>query len=1544
MQQKALNDQAERAFIDANQGSQPPISTVQPNKGQTMTHRMAQVAAYHMPNLLERHLESTPLLSPVAGILKSIRTAKYRPSKTTTYSDLTAGLIPPDEVYQVGEGTQKKLDALHEQIRAAAGDDEELYQKAINNQADIKRSRSGNIVGIRDRARRPGRGLRNIGSSLKGLFRDKREAVSPLSFEEELQYENFSAMAQSDEQRQAISSLRDRHVQALGGYRKPRRQLRFGRGLNKLGTVGLGAGLAASQFLPQYLEGSAGTYEHPGAGGIVGVTRTKQAVGALSGAASGAAVGSFFGPVGTAIGALAGSFHGLTQATQEATKELAQLGTDKALTKLDSLLGTSLNGTGPISKATSGQVSTGLRELDISESRKSAQENRSHFGNDFIGNAGKAIFGRESFIGRNFRNYVQRDTRTGTAADADNSYNSRQEFLKENVAPRLGQLRAYSEKLASQVKVNPLLLSTNNQIPGAEEGNRKARIAAFNRAGGGEVASRIVEATPGLTIEAFNREMDKVIVEANRERIAHESLTKVIVQQELQIQKFSRIGQAIDATVSAFGNLQHGTDALEASFNGQISATPVHSHIAALSNLGGTDTEAYNKGVDFVTGGVGGRAENPLVANFGDTAKAINRTANVLPTVISQAAASGGDDEALPKLIGEKLSQQIGDSDISKVITDRVKGLLNGMKPEEVAKAAGENAQKLADGLIKDGFANVNEVLQNAAKALEERANAFNSGLVKNQEMINRIGESQDKYANLQVKAAQSGAELQAEMVGRPGQAQLSVQSQLAPFQARQERLTSVDTQTAGLADISANVTPGEANSPEEIGRRLQSVQRATQGVREIRDQATSPKEQDQTSQALAALQGSAQRLGQALEHLADPVEKQAILAEKLNRLEESRNAKLSFTEKLATASPLELARMRQNANASDLAVHQGTLTGLTQQQREGALEHLGSLGEATLPGYGNRKASDIRRQLVTNTALQIGTIKPGEQNEILDVKRQQHETDKTAVTAQGEIVKNQQSLQGQFFNELISIQREFFNKLDASLLEATKRDVAAQTGEAASGLAKAQKASEAEKTLKTKFGLTAEQAQSIRGRPELETITDTEREKGLMEQRFGDVAKDLTSHTGKISELASDNSAGAYSDLTDELVKRLGTTHKAVQTQIFSKFTPGAGPEALQSAIKQFTPLRAGELNSEQEKAAKAIHEQLFPGRQYTKEKALAPLVDLASHRTEVDKLAKGTDDKSSGEIAYNLQFAQEKVRAAEEAQRQLESHSKALEESKRALPPMQQVAAPGPTSIPTPQTDANLLPVPRVSPRAAERMARRQDRLDNRPIRQRDIDEQERVTRPFVAVHEDLGQYPPGEAPAAQTRHLMTRELPPAPPLRAPTVDLARASQAEYATQKQAQEEYAAGVSQQGGRGRRRAAIVRQQISAQDRKRGLVPPPVHNVPPVPRRQDQDAPRAPSNNMASLQQNIQSLGGIFSGFDKTISNMNSTLSNLANIFKDMKIPDKITLERNGRIEVVHNGAQLYTALKGDYGDAIKNDVLTAVKEQLPSMMKEITA
>lgn len=1426
-------------------------------------------------------------------------------------------VLVAEELQKLGDIERKRV---MDEVENVLGRDSDLIASVRGGQADLLRTKSGNVIGAKKRVPTKQR---------KGFF----SGITPA------------------EEREGIISRVGGAVGDLIGAGLPAKPADGVRGAGRAigGAIKGGAGKLAGPagfalaFAPAIIDQVTGGFDPK-----TGRNRTSSGVGGgLGGAAIGAQIGSFVGPWGTAIGAAVGAIGGFITATQSADRQMREVKFQETWDKADQAIQGVLSGQQKIDATSIGKVNTGLQafgerlrsevptltqqDVSVFKDPKEAVSNFSHQ----VGLGGKALGGAflDPILGTNFLGDATTEEENRKSGLAKQREQKRKDFVQQELAPQVPALRQFAETIARDTRVSPHLLATEEGGQPLSrdtiEQNRRDRLSEFERKGGLPIASKIAEAQ-GISLSEYLQQIDAAIVAANKERVAREANTKAVVHQTVQQQAFTRITDAMSAAANSIGDLESKATALQAAFDGTIRSIPVAGLAAGAANIGGIDDKSFNRTLSFVSNTVGGgKGTDPLVGQFARTAQGVNSVAQTLPGVIARAVSAGGTSE---ETLGGRIDLGLRESGIGDDIRGVLRSALDSMDPKALTEEAGQNAQKLSDDLIGKGFANVNDVLKNAAEMLERRANELGEGLAQNQEMINRIGQSQDKLSQLQVNAAQTRATAVAQAVGRPSQGGLSLETTLRPFQQRQERLTGLEGQ--------------QALDPALIGAKLRDTQQQAEQVRTLRDQAPDSRAQAGLSIELANLQGQSQRLGQALEGLADTSERTAAIQEKINKLEEDQQGRLSFTEKLLTADPRQRREIERGATAADAAVQQGSFAGFSSQNIQRALEHLSSLGNAQLQGYGGRTASDVRQQLLVNSGLQIGTLDPRRERDRIGLYQQQAGVAETAVGAQEQIVQNQQTLQQQFFTQLVTIQERFLAQLQTNLLEATKRDITTQQGQAGS---EARKTSEAKATLGgfSQRGLTVDAARRLSGDQNLAGLEKTLRAQqtlpqdqqrlidNLSQANLGAASGTLTTgQEGEITRRASQFLPG----LT-ESEARLGITEKLNQR---IQAAPGQAldPKQLQTeltgVISEFTKQRAQvTLPQERVRQEESLRQTAYgPGAvpENVRRFQVEQIRQVASDRTGFGKQIQSVEQFTSGDDILRRD-AEAQARLASLGQQATRVDQQIAEA--RPTPPAP--LSPGAVAPPTPEagvptTDVNLGEGRRAGPRDIR--FRRGPTPTFAQVRE--------ANRPF-----DPTGFAPGEALAPAFRNEVNRPrlqpiiqpvvppgiVNPGGPAAVPTFQAPQAVIPNLPPQlAQVRERAVAEVDDLRRSGRTDEATRREDQLRRADQIG-----VQRFGPQ-QQQQQGQPQGfdPRGLIDGFN--------IFAGASAPLVQALNNFGQVAQVLQNLNIPSQITLQSQNRVEVLINGAQVINAMTSGLREEVVSAVMQRLQVELPKMIANLPA
>lgn len=1305
---------------------------------------------------------------------------------------------------------------------------------------------------------------------------------------------------------------------------------------SRAGVTTLGALGVASAMAPTAIEQLTGTVEKPQHS--VQTARMGSAIGGAiqyggAGAGIGAAVGGPLAPLTAAIGGVVGVVYGFSSALKEADAKLKEIDFEKSFSKMTETLDGVVSGKMKLTDAAVGIALSGLSAVNQKAADAGKEAATSDYSSAFAKyGAGGASFGPSMGPSRD-----QLESESEKASILAQQ-KARSASLRDQLVPQAPQLREFGNKIAASLKLSPTDMG---------EGGKESRLAKFKSGGGGRVAEAISNATDMPLNELYDS-FDKVIVEANKEATIRKANVAVIQEQTIQMQKFGRITESVQSASNAIGHLQTGADALNAAFSGSLQAMSVKS-FAGEAHIGNLDSKAFNSSVDHITSSLG---SGPAASSLNTTAKGVNAASISLPDIISKANSTGGlEDEGLANRIRDGLK------DLPDIIKTRLSSVLDSMDPTELSQAAGENIQKLSDELIEKGFANVNTVLENAAKQLEERANAFNSGLIANQEMINKVGESFNKRSRLEVVAAQSEGRVRAAATGNSSAGSLSLDTLNKPFNQQQQFLTGMNG--------------SDAMNPAAIGNKLRDTRGEINKTRTARDAATGD-EQGKLSEQLATLQGNAQRLGMALENLADSSDRNAIIQEKINKLEEDRQGRLSFTEKLLTADPKQRREMQRNSNMSDVAAQQGNFAGFGAKQITGVLEHLSSLGNAKLPAYGGATGSDVRERLLTNSGMGIGTIDPRSERKRIGLMGQQAENDKTAVQAQDQIANSQSGMQQEFFNELKQIQQTFFDKLHTSLAEAEKRDISTQQG-VISGKQKDLGNARVSAGMLSKNGFGIEDARRLNGNEDIGKLKNNlERQQSLGAGITGLKNSLKKSPLGPIAngEISTDQTEALTARSANFLNMPMAEARESV-----------AGP--LASKIKGL-----GVRSSDPKAVNQAISSHLD---EYQKGQSTALQESASTLSGKISKDVYGSDDaKSQGKVnkfALNQQTLAPQIEnlksfgsvndiATQSAA--LSKQGATLQERSAAtntpisaiqnrpgspvVPPVAmalgQTAMGVPTSVATSAavTAGPVNPIAQSAPLIAAPVvsAGKKKRAtyipSGNPYSRNSLDSKTRdAIEKQEGVENDrkrLGSRAVASAVTEVDKDSQTRQANRIKDF-APKIAIQDEKEAKRHARDAEAFKKATGKDLPTGRSADPAATETPR-EIRNRRRAAGQGNGNFVPPQLQQQQNSAPTAEpgkqGGEMQAFGQNVQGLNSVVDGLNKAMNQMGSTLGQLGKVLADLKIPDKIVLERNGKVEVVINGAEAVKAIKGDLSEALMKDMMASLQQQLPKMLANLPA
>jgi hypothetical protein len=816
----------------------------------------------------------------------------------------------------------------------------------------------------------------------------------------------------------------------------------FGRTLGRVGSGIASNGLLAAAFVPGLLEAGFGTVDAPR--GSINAAKTAQgASGAITGAAIAGQAGLLAGgPIGAAIGAVAGGLIGLYTSLRDAQNRIEELNFEKAFRPFQSFLADVANGHTRLDAAGRGRLAGGLSAAEAEARRRVAVAGNGGTlldrAGDFIPTTG--IGGVARTIGADFarkngltalnqlpqllgfeRTFSGNFTSTTRERKTEAARQAAEERIKI-LTPELPALQQIGEQIAKGVKLNPQDVFVGAGTTQEDlDARRRGRIESFNRAGGESIAQTIAEVNR-LPINQVYEQFDQLIVSANRLRHTQEKSAEALTLMTVQVHTFGHLTEAFGAAAASVHSLESSAEQISSLFDGNIATARVSGFAAGAGQIGGLDRAAFQRSLQFTQANTGG----PVSADFRRVLTQVDTTMRDLPSLLAGTTFDFTNADAIQSSIGKLLTDNLK---LDKGVAGPLSAAFAGTDPEKLFKGLQSNPQKLVADLIEETFGQLKKEIEEQTRQLEEQFNKFSQGLAAYSQKVLSAGDALDRVSTLRLSAQRASAELQGARQGRSPAGFLSLDALRRPFADRQARL-------AGTA----------AGDPEEIGRRLQETigrQRALQG--NLNSPTLGREERARLQESFNATALEANKLQQALHHLADASDESAAIQEKLSDIEKQRSGQLSFTEKLLTSSPKELFQIQRASALSDVAVKQGNFQGFLPNQIREILDYLTSLQDVKLPGYANRTGGEVANNLLnpSNRAI-FGRQATGLEQGRDDLLKQQVQVAERSVQAQEVLAKSQQTLATEFLANLKETNAQFFTKLDQLIATARASDLRA--------------------------------------------------------------------------------------------------------------------------------------------------------------------------------------------------------------------------------------------------------------------------------------------------------------------------------------------------------------------------------------------------------------------------------------------------------------------------------------------------------------------
>lgn len=659
--------------------------------------------------------------------------------------------------------------------------------------------------------------------------------------------------------------------------------------------------------------------------------------GALSGIATGAALGGTFGPIGAGIGAVVGGITGLVTSFTGASREIQEAKVGEALKNVTSsleILNTELRNTGRISE---GSLAT-FRERSSILGRETLARETSDATGIFgrIGGSSETTFGtRVSLFGLESGGLISSLLGRGESRRISSPTTLAEAYTRAISTPaeeRSADVSAFIRRYeSSAIERLPRLLEPARFLArGALDSGRGRGVSAIREGLGEEDFGALVASLGGLRgFGEFLRSVERESVRASDTPIFNQ---------------FSKLSSTLDALNTSFLTLANTSQNLDSVLSGsgqQARNVPV--------NLNNFNDPNFARNAETVRSGLG---LNGLVGREFTrfTTSATLLTENLEASL--REAGTGGVDRA-STILRDRLSGRVDESLITR-LTRRVGAIeltpgadLGRVASETVASIFPPELQRLA------------EVYNTRQSAIIDSLNRYNNVLKQSIELGLRINELSQQEENVR-----AGFEAQNRGLGSGAGVLFSRTSSDDRF--RQDLRTILSGIPGGLNENSSAAQFGAEN------RRIQEVL------------STTPEGAERGN-----LLRASSAYTQALQRMADVTTRTASIQENLNRLEQSREARLNFNQRYLTADPESRARTNRGLLLAQNAFNSGADIGSTSlENRRLIFESLSQIGNGRLGFAGGLTGNELARQFSNNT--RFGITQPAGETEQINTLQQQ--------------------------------------------------------------------------------------------------------------------------------------------------------------------------------------------------------------------------------------------------------------------------------------------------------------------------------------------------------------------------------------------------------------------------------------------------------------------------------------------------------------------------------------------------------------------------
>jgi TP901 family phage tail tape measure protein len=608
----------------------------------------------------------------------------------------------------------------------------------------------------------------------------------------------------------------------------------------------------------------------------------------------------------------------------------------------------------------------------------------------------------------------------------------RNQFFAEKV--NFSELSALGNKLATVANVRTK--DTHDEV-----------VSKLLGSGGGlgkDLLSVLREAPENRdkTISQILKPLEQLATRQASDREREADLKRLQSQTENQTRSFARFGTALDSAGHRLEQFSGSLDTILSITEGKFSSGSVSkfSKGAAAFGTGAVSSQEFGSVIDFITGpleGLGGQ----LSKDFSQTAKGVHGVLSRLPEILSQVG-KGGLEGDLGTSFEKAISQEAPGT--SRAISNALKEAFSTFDMKDVFGKLNTDIGGLADELEKRAFPRLSQVISNSAKTLEDSFNSFSTNLARLRDLQDKVGESQDKIVSLQVGAEQTTRQIIARRSGLVTHDRTPLGVLGAPFQAQQQRLTGF----RGL----------DATDPSVIGNRLETtvskIATATRQRNELLNKGNF-RGGEAVEKNLSTLGSAANHLQTALQRLADPVERNAALQERLNQLNEEEAQRISIAEKYLTASPADRFQLDTTANVgSAIAGGQANIEDFAPEMKQAVLQLSHDLNDTITPIFNNLSGREFRENLLKNSPVtaRIANLPSGAAAERNQIENQVITNVRDAVVAQGKLTEFLRTRQDSFFTNLEANQARFLSDFQRTAISAQLSDIKIQEGSAKAG------------------------------------------------------------------------------------------------------------------------------------------------------------------------------------------------------------------------------------------------------------------------------------------------------------------------------------------------------------------------------------------------------------------------------------------------------------------------------------------------------------